>query len=74
MGKAFGSEEASETVNELRASFGSGKTRSYEWRFSQLKKIEKFADVHEQEIIDALSSDLSKPEMESYVQEVHISI
>ena len=57
-------------VEELRASFGSGKTRSYEWRVSQLKKLEKVTEYHEAEIIEALRSDLSKPEFESYVQEV----
>lgn len=66
----FGSREASALAEELRASFGSGKTRSYEWRVSQLKKLERVTEYHEAEIIQALSSDLSKPEFESFVQEV----
>ncbi|KAK9945832.1 hypothetical protein M0R45_011328 [Rubus argutus] len=66
----FDSREASAMVEELRASFGSGKTRSYEWRASQLNKLEKVTEYHEAEIIEALRSDLSKPEFESFVQEV----
>ncbi|KAK9945840.1 hypothetical protein M0R45_011336 [Rubus argutus] len=66
----FDSREASAMVEELRASFGSGKTRSYEWRASQLNKLEKVTEYHEAEIIEALRSDLSKPEFESFVQEI----
>lgn len=67
-------EEAWRVAEELRASFASGKTRSYEWRRSQLTNLLKIADHHEQEIIEALRSDLSKPEFESYVQEVRTRI
>ncbi|KAF3447002.1 hypothetical protein FNV43_RR12182 [Rhamnella rubrinervis] len=66
----FGASEASRLAEELRASFISCKTRSYEWRRSQLKNLLKVAEYHEQEIIEALRSDLSKPEFESYVQEI----
>ena len=69
-GKVFEAKEASNMVEELRASFGSGKTRSYECRVSQLKTIMKIIDTHEQDIIQALRSDLSKPEIEAYIQEV----
>lgn len=68
----FDSKDALTMVEELRGSYGSGKTRSYEWRESQLKNILKVAANHEQEIVDALRSDLSKPEFEAYVQEVLI--
>lgn len=62
--------DAAEVVTELRLSFGEGKTRSYEWRVSQLKALLKLAKYHEDEIIAALRSDLSKPETESYVHEI----
>lgn len=68
----FDSKDALTMVEELRGSYGSGKTRSYEWRESQLKNLLKVAEHHEQEIVDALRSDLSKPEFEAYVQEVLI--
>ncbi|GMN45564.1 hypothetical protein TIFTF001_014764 [Ficus carica] len=58
-------EEAAKVVGELRESFSSNKTRSYDWRASQLKNILKIADNHEQDILHALRSDLSKPEMDS---------
>lgn len=62
---------AAETlVKELRISYNSGKTRSYQWRVAQLKSIVKMAVDHEDEIIDALRQDLSKPEFESYISEV----
>ena len=66
----FDSKEAAAMMGELRESYKAGKTRSYEWRVTQLKNILKVAEFHEPEIIEALNSDLSKPEFESYVQEV----
>ena len=67
---ALDANDASKIVDELRASLASGTTRSYEWRVSQLKSIDTLIDLHEQEIIEALRTDLSKPEMESFVHEV----
>ncbi|XP_009379028.2 aldehyde dehydrogenase family 3 member H1-like isoform X2 [Pyrus x bretschneideri] len=66
----FDSKDALAMVEELRASYNSGKTRSYEWRVSQLNNLVKVAEHHEQEIVDALHSDLSKPEFEAYVHEI----
>lgn len=66
----FDSEAASAMVKELRVTFGSGKTRSYGWRASQLEAIIKLTDHHQREIVQALHSDLSKPETEAYVHEV----
>ncbi|GAU50398.1 hypothetical protein TSUD_11780 [Trifolium subterraneum] len=66
----FDSEEALATVNDLRTTFDSGKTQSYEWRFSQLKALLELTEQKEQEIVKALYSDLSKSEAESFIQEV----
>ena len=57
-------------VKELRESFNSGRTKSYEWRISQLKSIEKMIDENEKEITEALHKDLSKPELEAFIAEV----
>lgn len=57
-------------VEELRGSYASGKTRSYEWRVSQLENLLKLSSDHEQDIVDALRSDMSKPELESIIYEV----
>lgn len=62
--------DAAAMMKELRGTFGSGKTRSVEWRRSQLKALLKLAEFHEGEILEALRSDLSKPELESLLQEV----
>lgn len=62
--------DAGEMMKELRESFGSGKTKSYEWRVSQLKALMKLAEYHENEILQALDSDLSKPQLESYLHEI----
>ncbi|PON73202.1 Succinylglutamate-semialdehyde dehydrogenase [Parasponia andersonii] len=70
--KVFEAKDASNMVEELRASFVSGKTRSYEWRASQLRSVVKIINAHEQDIIQALRSDLSKPELEAYIQETLI--
>uniref|UniRef100_A0A0R0GDQ5 Aldehyde dehydrogenase n=1 Tax=Glycine max TaxID=3847 RepID=A0A0R0GDQ5_SOYBN len=66
----FDSEEALMMVKELRVTFDCGKTRSYEWRISQLKAIIKLTEENEQQIYQALHSDLSKCETEAFVQEI----
>ncbi|GMN45563.1 hypothetical protein TIFTF001_014760 [Ficus carica] len=67
--EVLGREAASGLVKQLRETFGSGKSRSLEWRESQLKSLLKFVTDCEQDIIDALLSDLSKPPFESVVHE-----
>lgn len=66
----FDVEAASTLVNELKGTYATGKTRSYEWRISQLQGILKMAEHHEQEILDAVFSDLSKPAFEGSFFEV----
>lgn len=67
---AFDVGAASELVEGLRGAFATGKTRSYQWRESQLKGLLKMTEEHEQDIADALRADLSKPELESFIFEV----
>lgn len=62
--------DAEAIVKELRETYESGKTKSYEWRVSQLKALLKIAENHEKEIADALYSDLSKPELEAFIHEI----
>ncbi|CAO2834503.1 unnamed protein product [Amaranthus hypochondriacus] len=66
----FSGEDAAAMVTELRGTFMSGKTRSYEWRISQLKGILKMMEDNENEIVDALRSDLNKPAFESVLYEI----
>ncbi|KAJ4967368.1 hypothetical protein NE237_019217 [Protea cynaroides] len=66
----FDSEAAASLVRELRTTFASGKTKSYEWRVSQLKGIAKLVADKENEIVEALHKDLAKPETEAHVTEI----
>ncbi|XP_039038598.1 aldehyde dehydrogenase family 3 member H1-like [Hibiscus syriacus] len=66
----FDADEAAVLVNKLRKTFNSGKTKSYEWRISQLESISKMVDEKEKEIIEALYEDLSKPQLEAYLSEI----
>ncbi|KAK6787001.1 hypothetical protein RDI58_015526 [Solanum bulbocastanum] len=62
--------DAEAIVKELRGTYGTGKTKSYEWRVSQLKALLKIGENHEKEIAAALYSDLSKPELEAFIHEI----
>jgi aldehyde dehydrogenase (NAD+) len=66
----FDGDKAALLVRELRNNFDSGKTKSYEWRISQLEAIAKMLVEKENEIIDALHKDVSKPRLEAYITEV----
>ncbi|KAK8600854.1 hypothetical protein V6N13_059406 [Hibiscus sabdariffa] len=66
----FDTESAKEVVKELRASFVAGKTKTYEWRRTQLTAMLKMMDENEPQIVAALTDDLSKPELESSIYEI----
>ena len=68
--EVFNREKAEATVENLRESFRSGKTKTYEWRASQLEGIARLIKEKESDITEALKSDLAKPEMETYLHEV----
>ncbi|XP_031740458.1 uncharacterized protein LOC116403449 [Cucumis sativus] len=68
----FDAAAATELVNTLRRSFTTGRTRSYEWRVSQLESLLKLSQEHEEDLCDALHSDLSKPVLESIVHECSV--
>lgn len=71
--QVFDVERAGLLVEELRTTFKSGKTKSYEWRISQLKNIARMIEEKEKEIIEALHKDLSKPEIEAFISEIALS-
>lgn len=68
--QGFDGEEANFLVKELRKSFNSGRTKSYEWRISQLESIAKMLAEKEKDIIEALHKDLAKPGFEAFISEV----
>ena len=69
--QAFDGEKANLLVKELRKNFNSGRTKSYEWRISQLESIVKMLEEKEKDITDALQKDLSKPAFEAFISEVN---
>ena len=70
--KVFDAEAAASLMKDLRGSYASGRTRSYEWRVAQLKNMMKIVDDHEQDILDAIRADLCKPDQEAYIAEVWV--
>ncbi|ESQ53705.1 hypothetical protein EUTSA_v10024844mg [Eutrema salsugineum] len=67
---AFDGKEAALLVEELRINFNTGRTKSYEWRISQLQNISRMIDEKERSIAEALHQDLSKPELEAFLAEI----
>ncbi|MEE4331251.1 MAG: aldehyde dehydrogenase family protein [Wenzhouxiangella sp.] len=57
-------------IERLREAFATGKTRSLDWRRSQLDALERLLDENEEAIEQALSIDLGKPPQEVLLGEV----
>lgn len=64
----------SEIVSELRNSFDSGKTKPLSYRIKQLKNLQKLFEENQDQITDALWSDLRKNKGESILTEVGVLI
>ncbi len=52
-------------LKDLREPVISGQTRTKEWRELQLKKLGELLDQHENEVLNALATDLGKPPTEA---------
>lgn len=61
---------AASTVDSLRQTFASGRTKSYKWRISQLRGIERLVDERESEIAAALSADLGRVPSEAWLGDI----
>ncbi|XP_031493676.1 aldehyde dehydrogenase family 3 member H1-like [Nymphaea colorata] len=70
--RVFDREGCVSLVRELRQSFISGRTKSYEWRAHQLKMVIKFLQEKEPAILEALHQDLCKPSFETYIAEISL--
>ncbi|CAA0110505.1 NAD(P)-dependent benzaldehyde dehydrogenase [BD1-7 clade bacterium] len=57
-------------VADLKATFRSGKTRSYEWRLHQLEQLVKLIDENEEKFVDALKQDSGKSEFSAFAGEI----
>jgi aldehyde dehydrogenase (NAD+) len=58
------------TVARLRATFTGGRTRPLAWRLQQLEGLRTLLHEREQDILDALSSDLGKPRVEGFLTDI----
>ncbi len=61
-------EWATQAVARQRAFFQSGATRSYGFRVQALKKLHKAILDHQQDLVDALYTDIGRPEFEAYIE------
>ena len=59
-----------ELFGDLRNEFDSNRTRDVAWRRGQLEGLERMMSECEQEIMDALASDLGKAPQESWLTEI----
>jgi aldehyde dehydrogenase (NAD+) len=64
----------SQLVNEQKAFFSSGKTKSLNYRKNILKRLKAELIKNEQNIIDALYADFKKPKFESILSETELVI
>ncbi len=61
-------------VQDLRRSFRSGRTRSWEWRQRQLEALQRCIEEHQDEFTAALATDLSKPPLEAFGAEIAFNL
>ena len=57
-------------IEEMRAGFRSGLTRSLEWRRGQLRQIQRMLREGESELLAALETDLGKPALEGWASDI----
>ena len=61
-------------VARLRETFDFGGTRSLEWRLRQIDGVIRFLETREREIVDAVTKDLGKPQIEAVGAEVTFTL
>lgn len=59
--------EIQKTVDGLRTTFASGRTRSLQWRRTQLRALEKMMAENEAKIAEALRADLCRKPFEAWL-------
>ncbi|MFV0379921.1 MAG: aldehyde dehydrogenase [Anaerorhabdus sp.] len=64
--------KSKEIVKKQRIFYNSNKTKSYDFRKFQLKKLAKAIDKYENKILDALKKDLNKSNFEAHMTEIGI--
>lgn len=58
----------SSELSALRTAFLDGRTRPAAWRLAQLRALEKLLDDNEARLLEALKTDLGKPEQEALLE------
>lgn len=58
------------SIQQLRTYFQSGATQSYDFRLNQLKRLKKLVLEHENEIYEALYTDLKKTKEDAWATEI----
>jgi aldehyde dehydrogenase (NAD+) len=66
--------DAAALVSRLRATFATGRTKSFEWRDQQLDALAAMLTAGEAELVDALAQDLGRPRFESWAADVQINV
>lgn len=64
---------AQQIVNAQRNYFNTGVTKTYSFRLEQLKKLKAAFEKYEREFVEALYTDLRKPEQEAYTTEYTVT-
>ncbi|WP_237752504.1 aldehyde dehydrogenase family protein [Mycolicibacterium aromaticivorans] len=57
-------------LTDIRRIFATGRTRSLDWRLTQLQGIERLCDEQESEIAEALAADLGRTPVEAWLGDV----
>ncbi|MBF7074006.1 aldehyde dehydrogenase family protein [Glaciecola sp. MH2013] len=63
-----------ESIEPLKRTFASGRTKAYDWRIAQLTALKKLLTENTKEITKALHSDLGKSDSEAWLTEIGYSI
>lgn len=66
--------DAAGVVQQLRAAYGSGRTRSFEWREQQLDAIVRMLNEGSDELVAAIAQDLGRPELEGWSADVRLTV
>ncbi|MEG3926917.1 aldehyde dehydrogenase [Microcoleus sp. D3_18a_C4] len=58
----------SDIIQQQRQFFATGKTKDVDFRLEQLKKLKSAIELNQSRIVDAVKTDLGRPEFEAYLE------
>ncbi len=62
------------SIDELKRTFSTGRTKTYKWRIEQLQALKRLLEEKSKDIAKALNQDLAKSESEAWLTEIGYSI